>query len=281
MKEKIRHIAGSIILPPVPLFIIIVAAAFPLVAYVLIREEEGTPLSFAAYLLSAYALVLVIARLVYVIRSCRIKEIIPERDVRLLFSLGVSTFISAAHGIYLIIAGLYTTYLFSQLTGIYYILLAVLRYSLLTNMKKDAGKQELKAAPYLLLAANIIMSGVIAVQIAEGKGTGYPGHFIYGAALYAFYMIILSTRNIKKDAHSENEALRMARSLAFSVSLVTLFSLQLSMLSAFGEDGLFKLVMNIATGIIVILMTISIPVFILIKQKKEQRCDSKANGTYL
>lgn len=268
MKERIKHIAYSIILPPIPVFIIISALAYPLVAYVLIRAEEGTLLSSMAYALSAYALVLLIARCTHFLRHCSFKEIIPEKDVRLLFSLGVSTFISAAHGIFLIISGLYSAYLFSQLTGIYYILLAILRYSLLTNMKKDAGKQELKAAPWLLLSANIIMSGVIAVQIAEGKGTVYPYHFIYGAALYAFYMIILSSRNIKKDARSENEALRMARALAFSVSLITLFSLQLSMLSAFGEDDLFKTVMNIITGVIVIIMTTTIPITILIKQKK-------------
>lgn len=271
MKERIKHIAHSIILPPVPLFIIISAIAFPLVSYVLIREIEGVLISSAAYLLSAYALVLVVARCVHLLKNCKLRTILPEKDVRLLFSLGASTFISAAHGIFLIISGLYSTYLFSQLIGVYYILLAVLRYSLLRNMKKDAGKQELKAAPWLLLAANIIMAGVIAVQIAEGRGTSYPYHFIYGAALYAFYMIILSTRNIKKDAHSDNEALRIARALAFSVSLITLFSLQLSMLSTFGEDGLFKLGMNIATGIIVIIMTVSIPIITLVKRKKKDK----------
>lgn len=276
MKERIKRIAEGIILPPVPVFIIISAVAFPLIAYVLIREIEQTVLSFISYFLSAYAAVLVIARVVLFLKHCSIRTMLPEKDVRLLFSLGASTFISAAHGIFLIISGLYSTYLFSQLIGVYYILLAVLRYSLLTNMRKETEAQKLKAAPWLLLSANIIMAGVIAVQIAEGEGTTYPYHFIYGAAFYAFYMIILSSRNIKKDARSDNEALRMARSLSFSVSLVTLFSLQMSMLSTFGEDGLFKIRMNIATGIIVIVMTVSIPVFTLVKQKKDRKKTAEA-----
>lgn len=270
MKGKVKEIAAKVILPPVSVFIIISATAFPLVSYVLIREMEGATLSFIAYILSAYALVLVIARVVTFLKHGRVRKIIPSKDVRLLFSLGASTFISAGHGIFLILSGLYSTYLFSQLTGVYYILLAVLRYSLLKNMKKDIGRQELKAAPWLLLAANIIMAGVIAVQIGEGRGTAYPYHFIYGAALYAFYMLILSSRNIRKDAHSENEALRMARSLAFSVSLITLFSLQLSMLSTFGEDDFFKLMMNIITGVLVVVMTISIPSVILIRQRRSK-----------
>lgn len=226
-----RRISKALLFPPLSLLLLIDVIAFPFVIYVLSSETEGNLLAIISYALSAYALTVTVIRVVSSQKELksgrlrRLMQFLPDKETRVFFSLGASTVISTLYGIFSIITGITSGYLFGQSSGIYYILLAILRYYLAGNIRKEPEEQHIKATPWILLSANLLMAVIIAVQIVSGRGKSYPGYLIYAVALYAFYMCILSIINIRKSAHSGNPSYRMARCLSYSVSLITLFSL--------------------------------------------------------
>lgn len=276
--SKVGRIVERVVFPPAILLIAISIVSYSSLAFVFLTGRDESSLSAIVYILSAYTLTIQIARIVRIAKGSapKLKEneklaYLFDRNIRMLFTLSLSTGISALHGGFSIVTGLMGDFIFSLCSGIYYILLAVIRFGLVKNVRVDEKEQNLDAPSFMMLSANILMIVVISIQMLESRVKSYPGYMIYAVAAYTFYMIILSSVNLRKTSASSNRAVKLARSLSFSVALVSLFSLQLSMNKTFGSGAVFERIMNIASGAVVSLLLLVISIFQLLENNKKKK----------
>lgn len=230
----------------------------------------GTPLgdtgfAYAAYLFSAYALVIAAAWTASKLRPVltRFLHGIPlihryltdeyfHVRAGVLISLLVNLLFAA-----LKLGGaiLYTSFWDGAL-AVYYILLCAVRLYLIRRIpasreRTDHTKELLsyRAVGCFLFPLNIALAIVSVQIIRKGQGYYYPGTMIYAMAAYAFYCLILSFANAVRYRKYKSPVLSAAKVLNLTCALVSIFSLETAMLSQFGPgESAFRTVMTSATA---------------------------------
>lgn len=162
--------------------------------------------------------------------------------------------------------------------AIYYLLLAIMRLSLILSYRNRNVKSELcryRRTAWLLFLLNIPMGGMIVLMVQTDSGYSYPGYVIYLSALYTFYTIILSIVNLVKFRKLGSPILSAAKVLNFVAALMSMLGLQTAMISQFSTEGEnFRRLMNAITGGGVWFSVILIAVYMLLHSRKMKEVKS-------
>ncbi|MGN0350622.1 MAG: hypothetical protein ACI4ES_03140 [Roseburia sp.] len=274
-KQKVWKTLKKIFcLPTVPTLVIAIPA-FILVFYVLTEETVLPAIEYFSYVLSAYAMIITITGTVSLVRwICEkmnnhptvkkvlgipmVERYLSEKTFRAEISLYPSLFINLFYAGIKLFSGIrYQSVWFGTL-AVYYILLAVMRFSLLYHVRKRERRQknqisELKicrSCGVILMILDWALTGMVVLVISKNSGFEYPGMFIYVMALYTFYVVITAVVNVIKFRKHENPAISAAKVINLTAALVSMFSLETAMLTQFGadRDAAFRQMMSAATG---------------------------------
>lgn len=135
----------------------------------------------------------------------------------------------------------------------------------------------------LTFLINIAMTGMTFLMIRDNEHSEYPGFIIYLSAIYTFYAFIIAVRNLVKFHKIKSPILSASKALNFEAAMMSLFSLQTSMIAEFGgeNEAEFRQIANTITGAAVCAATFGIAVFMIInscvKLKKLQDNKSEVN----
>lgn len=289
--QKIEKILKKIfILPPVPTLLIAVPS-FALVIYVLANDMENEVVSYVAYTLSAYALVITVTGMSGIIRMIIrrienhpfmkkvsgipvIERYFKEVMFRTETSLYQGLFINLLYVAVKFCSGVYYRSVWFISLSFYYLLLAVMRSSLLHYVRSGREDKISECKRYrlcgvILLFMNQALAAVVAIAVKQNKGFEYPGLLIYVMALYAFYSIITAVINVVKFRKYKNMIMSAAKVINLTAALVSMLSLETAMIAQFGgDDAVFRRVMTSATGAGVCLIVLGMAVFMLIRSTK-------------
>lgn len=277
-------------LPPIPAIMISVPS-FVLVIYVLVNNMENTAISYVAYMLSAYAMVVTITGVAEVIRLIKngienhpfVKKAlgIPLFDkylkgaaFRTETSLYLGLFINLLYVALKLGSGIYYRSIWFGSLAVYYFLLAVMRFSLLHHVRsrRDDGISQWKRYRFcgiVLLFMNQALAAIVVIVVKQNKGFEYAGSLIYAMALYAFYAVITSVINVVKFRKYGSPVLSAAKVINLTAALVSMLSLETAMLAQFGEDDvMFRQIMTSATGAGVCVIVLGMAVFMIAKSTK-------------
>lgn len=248
---------------------LIIPSAAVLLSLCLSETVQSPVLRYFAYLYSTYALVIFCAWLPRGIRFCRdrIRRLAKsharfgavyglyldmERRTRAL--LVPSLILNLAYALFKLIAGLClrSPWLFGA--GVYYAVLAALRYTLLRTFYAhavDSAKawKAYRDTALWLLALTIAMAGLIVQMVVSGKAYRYPGVLIYAFALYAFIKVISAISALIRHRHGENRLLAASRCISFACALMSLLALQTALIHQFGNDPVFAMKANALLGL--------------------------------
>ncbi|MGN1444427.1 MAG: hypothetical protein ACI4XE_11330 [Acutalibacteraceae bacterium] len=163
--------------------------------------------------------------------------------------------------------------------SLYYLLLALMRIYIIRHIIKSAGKTDTvseykiyRFCAYVLLLINQVLTVMVAFMIGKDKGYEYTGYLIYIMALYCFYMVISTTVNLIKFRKVGSPLIICIKIISFMVSLVSVLSLETTMLTQFGNgDTLMRQRMVGVTGAFVCTAILICAVYMLIKSKKEMK----------
>ena len=162
--------------------------------------------------------------------------------------------------------------------AIYYLLLGIMRLSLILSYRNRNMKSELRCyrrTARLLFLLNIPMGGMIVLMVLTDSGYSYPGYVIYLSALYTFYTIILAIVNLVKFRKLGSPILSAAKVLNFVAALMSLLGLQTAMISQFSNEGEnFRRIMNALTGSGVWIAVILTAVYMLLHSRKMKEVKS-------
>lgn len=291
-----------VFLPPIPTLLISIPS-YGLVIYALAGRDVSPAVAYVSYFLSAYALIITITGIVGIVRLVRrginehplvrkmmgvplVRRYIREDLFRAEAALYPGFFINILYaGIKLFSGILYSSVWFVTL-AVYYILLAVMRASLLHYVRKAraclkiqtrSGKS--KAAEWrryrlcgiILLFMNIALAGIVILVVHQNSGFEYPGMLIYVMAMYTFYAAITAVRNVVKFRRYGSPVMSAAKVINLTAALVSMLSLETAMLTQFGaaDDPMFRQVMTASTGAGISVIVLGMAGFMIVYATKQ------------
>ena len=296
MKDIIRKALD----PPPAVLLIIDAAATAALIFALGFPEQTGWFAYAAYLFSTYALVITLIGVKRLFRY--IKELIKQdrfppfrwldrvmhtnrftaryfddKDFRAEVSLYTGLAINLLYGVFKGTTGaLYgSAWLWSM--GIYYFAVGGIRFMLMRSIGKrtatgDTGAGKLheyrtyRRCGVMMLFMNVTVAGLAIQMIWQNKANEYSRVIVIISAAYPFYSFILALVNMISFRKRDNAILSAAKDLTFCGAVMSMLSLQTSMLYAFDDEGEeFRRMFNSITGGFVIAIVLTVPVYMTIR----------------
>ena len=276
--------------PPKWLLLTLPPIVFAALTYVLLKGKKSSTLTYMIYCMSAYCLTIWILPLPRLFRKA--KENMMHRLAGTVFGgkyIGDLAFrgsVSVYQGmmvnffyvVFRILVGIRYASVWFLTIAIYYLLLGIMRLSLILSYRNRNMKSELRCyrrTAWLLFLLNIPMGGMIVLMVLTDSGYSYPGYVIYLSALYTFYTIILAIVNLVKFRKLGSPILSAAKVLNFVAALMSLLGLQTAMISQFSTEGeAFRRRMNAITGGGVWFSVILIAVYMLLRSRKTKEVKS-------
>ncbi|MDE7187468.1 MAG: hypothetical protein K2O13_08190 [Lachnospiraceae bacterium] len=250
-------------------------------------------IAYVSYFLSAYALMITITGITGVVRSIRqgidkhplvrkalgiplVRRYLKEDIFRAEAALYQGFFINLLYaGIKMFSGILYRSVWFVTL-AVYYILLAVMRASLLHYVRKGGKSKAAEWKKYrlcgmILLFMNAALAGIVILVIHQNSGFEYPGMLIYAMAMYAFYAVITAIRNVVKFRRYGRPVMSAAKGINLTAALVSMLSLETAMLTQFGaaDDPVFRQIMTASTGAGISMVVLGMAVFMIVRSTRQ------------
>lgn len=285
--SRLKRILRRIFCLPLPAAVLVTLTCFALVIHVLSAGLKNTLPAYAAYPLSAYALIVICAAIPDIVHALRhffydnrlMRRILSiplgerfVRDEMFRAEVGLyrSLFINLLYAAMKLGAGFAFRSLWFAALGIYYLLLAAMRFLLQRRIDWRAPVRDIPAelkrcriCGIVLLMMAQALAGIVVMMVTHQGGYDYPGLLIYGMALYAFYAVTIAIINVMKFRRKGSPVLYAAKALNLVAALVSMLALETAMLAKFGRDEIFCRRMTGFTGAGVCAITLVVAVVMI------------------
>lgn len=267
--EGWKKMVRKLLWPGRVLTVLIPAVSFGILIAVFYYGVPASPLVYGTYVLAFYGLVVLVLGCVPLIRRCG--ELYRRIKASRMFQAGprlvMSMAVNVCYGGYNLACGILYQSRWLLSTGVYYLVLSLIRLVLVGyewKRKRTAGEREQLALGWrgfqvcgmLMLVLNLAMSGMVAQMIWEGKGSRYPEMMVYAVAAYTFYRLASAIIRVARYGKNASPIHGAARNISLTAAVMSLYSLQTAMLSVFGNDPDYQLLMNSLSGGAVCLLTV-------------------------
>ncbi len=295
--ERFKKIMLKLLYPHFAVSVLIVViAAFSLIS-VFAYGLESRPGSYVIYVFSFYALCVVCANTVRLVKGTKkylhqniyTEKYLSDAELRARVSLYAGVLINIGYAIFKFAAGVLYSSVWFGAVAIYYIVLSLIRFLLIKADRvfvKSAddtychGWKSYRLCGILLLLLNTAMSGMAVQVIWCNEGYFYPGFVIYASAAYTFYRLTVAIIRISGRKIS-NPILLATKALDLSMALMAMFTLQTAMFASFGKDMTVesRRLMNILTGGAVCVAVLGIAFVMINVATKKLRMNRAENDT--
>lgn len=256
--------------PPVPALLAMAAVSALGLAWAFLGGNKNNPVAYAAYALSAYALACVCTTVVRAVRGCPldrlvtrlpqnalVERLLGDLDFRAKASFSFSSVLRVVWAITNAVSGVLYASAWNVTLAAYYLLLAIVRGGILDHVRagdakgpRAGGRIQIVCGAFLALTV-LALSGIGVLVMHHEGGFSYTGSLIYAVALYAFYSLISSVVTYVRGRHTTDPVPLAMNAVRFAEALVSMFSLEIAMLSTFGtlaEDADANVIMVGASG---------------------------------
>lgn len=286
-------------LPPVPTLLISIPS-YGFVIYALTGENVNPVAAYISYFLSAYALIITVTGITGIVRLVRqgidqhplvrkalaiplVNRLLREDMFRAEAALYQGFFINLLYAGIKMFSGIFYRSFWFVTLAVYYILLAVMRASLLHFVRahgsagenRAAGLRRYRLCGIILLFMNIALAGMVILVVHENSGFEYPGVLIYVMAMYAFYATITAVWNVIKFRRYGSPVMSAAKVINLTAALVSMLSLETAMLTQFGaaDDPAFRQIMTASTGAGISVLVLGMAVYMIVWSTRQLKCD--------
>ena len=282
--KKAFAILNKLLHPPKWVLFLVPPIIFAALIYIFLIGQKNSALAYPIYGLSAYCLTILILPLPKLMRNtkvCVMQRICDtEFGGKYVNDLAFRGNISIYQGmtanflyvLFRIIVGIRYASVWFISMAVYYLVLAVLRLSLILNYRHKSKTVEMRCyrrTAWLLFLLNLPMGGMILLMVLTNSGYSYPGFVIYLSAMYTFYTMVTSVINLVRFCRLGSPILSAAKVLNFIAALMSILGLQTAMIAQFSTDGDgFRKMMNAITGGAIWLSVILTAVYMLCRSSK-------------
>ncbi len=283
----------------ITLFLVVLSTA--LLLYAFLVKDANPVIAYSGYAISAYSLVVAVIRVPPIVKKVRkilyanryASIYLSDAELRARISLYTGFAINVLYAIFKFTMGVIFGSIWIGAVAVYYIILSVMRFSLLRREREFLKYEDIKEQKMhgfksyrltgkLMFLLNIAVSGMVAQMIFQNKSYEYPGFLIYASAAYAFYCLTRAVINMVKYRKMDRPVLSAAKMLSFSCALISILAMQTAMITQFGEGNQnFQRIMNTLTGTAVCAGVFAMAVLMVKKANKEIVKMEMSDGEYL
>ena len=282
-----KKILNKMLYPPIWLMTLLTVASAVVLPLVFIKGWKESPIAYAVYVLAFYT-VSVHCLFFGKVLPKQYKEIkqkiyanpfgnkyMTDAAFKVRVSLYSSLAINLAYSAFKLISGIFYSSLWIEAFAVYYILLSVIRFILLHHIerKKDAGLIEeyrsYRISAVLMMFINLTLSGIVLNMIVKNEAAAYSDIYVITSAAYTFYILTVSIIDLVKYRKYKSPVMSSAKAIRFAQALVSLLSLEASMLVQFGDDESYRRLMLALTGAGVCIIVLAMSVYMIIRSVKE------------
>ena len=284
--QHFKKIGSKIIWPGLAVMVLLAAVSAALLCYTVLCGEKDTIISYLAYIVSTYTLIVVVCRIIKTLKEAKravyanpyANRFLTDVPYRVRISLYGSFIINLAYAFVKLVSGIVYHSVWFGAIAVYYMVLCLMRALLVAYAgKHDFGKDKkyeyriYRRCGILILILNMALAGVV-IQMARGnRGYHYPGMLIYIAAIFTFYAVISAAFNLARYRRYDSPVISAVKAVNFATAAVSVLSLQTAMLTEFGGDYHFVKFMNSATGCIVCLLILGTAFYMIVNASRHLR----------
>ena len=156
--------------------------------------------------------------------------------------------------------------------GAYYIILSIMRIAVIAFSARDRKNERfiMKFSGVMIFMISIVLCGIVYMTIGYSGATKYHEIAMITIALYAFTKITLAIVGYVKSRKDYTPCIRTLHSIAVMDSVVSIYSLQRSMLVSFeGMTTENIIIFNTLSGIGMCLIVITIGINLIREGRKK------------
>ena len=284
--EKWKRIFTKILYPPIWLMIVLTVFSAVALSTVFIKGWNESPVAYVVYVLSFYTVTALTLFAVMVLpkQYKKMRQMVHDHPLgnrymtdaafKVRISLFVSLGINLAYSVFNLGSGFYYRSLWIGAIAVYYILLSVIRFMLLHHMQRtqDAGMiaeyRSYRVTAILMMLINLTLTGIVLNMIVKNESAQYSDVFVITSATYTFYTLTVSIIDLVKYRKYKSPVMSASKAIRFAQALVSLLSLEASMLVQFGDDESFRRTMLALTGAGVCIIVLTMSVYMIVRANK-------------
>lgn len=295
--NKWKKLLWKLLFPHTILIFLLFNVSVLLLLYAFWGKDCPEPVAYISYGVSAYTLTIVCARVPGIIKKVKkhlyhnkyTNKYLTEKELRIRISLYGGLVINICFAIFKVVMGaLYQSKWLFAMAG-YNTILSVTRFFLVYKDKTDKkeetdyekrlhGLHGYKVCGWLMLLLNIAISVIVAMVVIDNQTIDYPRFMIYAIAAFTFYCLTMAIINMVKYWHRNNPIFSAVKRIGMAKALVSIFTLQVAMITQFGEkDGFDYRIANGATGFAVCTIITVMAILMLTDVKKDYEFISNRN----
>lgn len=282
----LKQIGKALIFPHIAVIILLVPIAIALLICSFTVFEADSPLTYASYALSAYALAVVSVKAPKMIKFIKhvkndnryVLRYTGDAQLRVKISLYTALLYNTAYALFQLGLGIFHGSFWFYSLALYYALLVIIRGSLLLKVRgmKAAENQLAEFIRYrfcgiILLTMTLALTAMVFFMTYFGRG--FEHHFITTIALaaYTFTSFTFAIINVVKYRKFDSPVLSASRAISLAAAAVSMLTLETAMFSAFGTsaDTEMQGTMTLLTGIAVCLFVAVMALGMIIHSTKE------------
>ena len=189
------------------------------------------------------------------------EKYIKDLALRTQLFLRLGLAVNVGYALFNVFTGVFYRSVWFGAVAVYYIMLCFIKFFLLRRGFENRGRREyadLFTCGIMLLILSVAATAIIYLMIWQGKGSKYGKLVIIVSAAYAVFRIAAALFDTVRLRHLKSPTLYATKALSLSVALMSLFSLQFSVLLFSGLDKKARYILNVISGSIVGALTVTI-----------------------
>ncbi len=285
-----KTLARRLLYPPVWLILLLAVISTAALITVFTGGLEQSPVAYVAYVLSAYALTVlclfVVQTLPAKLASAKQRvyahpvgyQYLTDVGYKVRISLYITLGINLFYAIIKLISGIWYSSPWTVFVAIYYMLLAVLRFLLLRYLRGDKNNSEVnltaefrwyRIVGWLMLLINLTLSGMVLHMMGDLADPISNEILVIASAAYTFYAVTMSVVDVIRYRRYQSPVISAAKAIRFTAALISLLSLEISMLLQYSTDIVLSRWMTALTGAAVCAVVVATSVYMIVHATKE------------
>lgn len=291
-----KKIFRALIYPKMAVLILLIPTCAAFFIYSAVFWKNDIAL-YASYALSAYALTVLCIRMPEIIRFFKlarhenkyIKRWFDDARLRVNISLLTSFILNAGYAAFQLGIGIYHASFWFYSLAMYYIMLAAMRYFLLSYLKNNVPgekkRDELiiyRACGIIFLIMNVMISLMMFYKIFIEDGVSHGEITTIAIATYTFFTFTKAIINVIRYRRYESPAFSAAKAISLACATVSMFTLESTMLGTFDSGNMTesgRLIFMLCGGGAAFIFIVMMAVYMIVTGTKKIRSEMKTDGT--
>ena len=276
-----KKLGKALLFPHIVMMIILVPIATVLLVGSMVFVGTESPIAIVSYVVAAYTLTVWCVKIPHLIRFFKnfknenkyVRIWHDDARLRLSITLYGSLIWNALYGIFQLWLGFYHHTFWFYSLGAYYICLAVMRLFLVKHIRRYAPAEKMvdelkkyRACGVVFLFMNLALALIIFFMIYWNRT--FEHHMITAIAMaaYSFTALTAAIVNVIKYRKYNSPVISASKVISFAAALVSMLTLESTMLTAFGQGTMTELERNLmlgATGGVISLLIVSMAIYMI------------------